>query len=64
MLVLSRAVGEVVVIGDDISVAVLRIIGNQVRLGISAPKTISIHRKEVYKRLHDDDGRPSPTPPG
>lgn len=51
MLVLSRKVGEVFLIGDDISITVLRVTGNQVRLGISAPTEIPVHRKETRDRI-------------
>lgn len=51
MLVLSRRLEETLIIGDDIKVTVLGISGNQVRLGISAPKVVSVHREEVYKRI-------------
>jgi carbon storage regulator len=51
MLVLTREVGETFSIGDDITVQVLGITGNQVRLGIDAPQHVKIHRAEVYKRI-------------
>ncbi|MDB6060909.1 MAG: carbon storage regulator [Verrucomicrobiaceae bacterium] len=51
MLVLSRRSDETVIIGDDIKITVLSISGNQVRIGIAAPKEISVHREEVYKRI-------------
>jgi carbon storage regulator len=51
MLVLSRQVDEEIVIGDDIVVSVVRIRGDKVRLGISAPDSISIHRREVYEAI-------------
>jgi carbon storage regulator len=54
MLVLSRKVGEKLVVGDDISFVVLGICGNQVRIGIEAPRHVSIHREEVYKKLLDE----------
>lgn len=54
MLVLSRRLGETVMIGDDIKLTVLGINGNQVRLGIAAPKEISVHREEVYRRIQEE----------
>ena len=51
MLVLSRKKDEVIVIGDDIKIAVVDICGNKVRLGITAPRTVSVHRKEVYEAI-------------
>lgn len=58
MLVLSRRLGEVLRIGDDIVVTVLGISGNQVRLGIQAPKSIDVHREEVYKRIQEAKAAP------
>ncbi len=54
MLVLSRRLGETVMIGDDIKLTVLGINGNQVRLGIAAPKEVSVHREEVYRRIQEE----------
>jgi carbon storage regulator len=51
MLVLSRACGETVVIGDDIRITVLASHGNQVRLGITAPRSVTVHREEIYERI-------------
>lgn len=51
MLVLTRDIGETFSVGDDITVQILGVNGNQVRLGISAPKDIKVHRAEVYKRI-------------
>ncbi|AOU98819.1 carbon storage regulator [Acidihalobacter yilgarnensis] len=54
MLILTRRVGETLVIGDAIEVTVLGVKGNQVRLGIKAPKDVSVHREEVYQRIHGE----------
>ncbi|WP_263260861.1 carbon storage regulator CsrA [Pseudomonas sp. RIT-PI-S] len=51
MLVLTRAVGEEIIIGDDIRLKILSVSGNQVRLGIAAPRRVEVHRAEIYKRL-------------
>ncbi len=51
MLILTRRVGETLIIGDKISVVILGIKGNQIRIGINAPKEISVHRKEIYIKI-------------
>jgi carbon storage regulator len=56
MLILTRRVGETVMIGDGITVTVLEVKGNQIRLGIQAPKEIPVHREEVYLRLQEENG--------
>jgi carbon storage regulator len=65
MLILTRRVGETVMIGNDVTVTVLGVKGNQVRVGINAPKTVAVHREEIYERIkreqegnNDNDGEP------
>ena len=59
MLILTRRVGESLRIGDDVSVTVLGIKGSQVRLGVNAPKSVSVHREEVYDRINDENSKNS-----
>ncbi|ORU94007.1 MAG: carbon storage regulator [Cycloclasticus sp. symbiont of Bathymodiolus heckerae] len=54
MLILTRKVGESLVIGDDVSIIVLGVKGNQVRIGVDAPKSVSVHREEIYKKIQDE----------
>jgi carbon storage regulator len=57
MLILTRRVGETVVIGDEVQVTVLGVKGNQVRLGVNAPRDVSVHRQEIYERIRDEQGQ-------
>ena len=55
MLILSRRIGETIVIGEEISVTVFAVKGNQVRLGVNAPKEVSVHREEIYNRINSNN---------
>ena len=55
MLILTRRVGETVMIGDEVTVTVLGVKGNQVRVGVNAPKTVSVHREEIYERIQREE---------
>lgn len=61
MLVLTRKLGQSIVIGDEVEVVVLEVRGEQVRIGIKAPKTVSVHRKEIYEQVNPE-GEAQPEP--
>jgi len=60
MLILTRRVGESLMIGDDVNVTVLGIRGNQVRIGVNAPKEVAVHREEIYDRIQQEKTGDSP----
>ncbi len=54
MLILTRRVGEALMVGDDTKIVVLGVKGSQIRLGINAPKDVKVHREEIYEKINED----------
>jgi len=63
MLILTRRVGETLMIGDQVTVTVLGVKGNQVRIGINAPKDLAVHREEIFQRIRKEQEGAETTPP-
>jgi len=58
MLILTRRIGETLMIGDDVTITVLGVKGNQVRLGVNAPRDVAVHREEIYNRIQQEKAEP------
>ena len=55
MLILTRRIGETLMVGDDVTITVLGVKGNQVRIGVNAPKDVAVHREEIYERIQSEN---------
>jgi carbon storage regulator len=55
MLILTRRVGETLMVGDEVTVTVLGVKGNQVRIGVNAPQDVAVHREEIYQRIQNEN---------
>ena len=64
MLILTRRVGEAVMIGNEVTITVLGVKGNQVRIGINAPKDVAVHREEIFERIKRESHEGAPVEPG
>lgn len=64
MLILSRRTDESIVIGDEVTITILSVKGKQVRIGITAPPDVSVHREEIYQRIQAGDSDGAPSTPG
>jgi carbon storage regulator len=62
MLILTRRVGETLMVGDEVTVTVLGVKGNQVRIGVNAPRDVAVHREEIYERIKREQKKGDPIP--
>lgn len=62
MLILTRRISETLMVGDDVTVTVLGVKGNQVRIGVNAPKDVAVHREEIYQRIQKERDTETPEP--